>query len=43
MCVVCWRGDGGGQGARMLKMKGRRYVLWRSGKGDGDNGEGRAV
>ena len=28
---VRWRG----QGARMLGMKGRRYKLWRPGKGDG--------
>ena len=28
---VRWRG----QGARMLGMKGRRYRLWWSGKGDG--------
>ena len=25
----------GGQGARMLGIKGRRYKLWCSGKGDG--------
>ena len=28
---VRWRG----QGARMLGIKGKRYKLWRSGKGDG--------
>ena len=36
MCVVCWRG----QGARMLGMKGSRYKLWWSGKGDGVGGVG---
>ena len=29
-----------GQGARMLGMKGRRYKLWWSGKGDGVGGVG---
>ena len=33
---VRWRG----QGARMLAMKGRRYKMWWSGKGDGDGGLG---
>ena len=33
---VRWRG----QGDRMLGMKGRRYKLWRSGKGDGVGGVG---
>ena len=31
---VRWRG----QGARMLVMKGRRYKLWWSGRGDGVGG-----
>ena len=31
---VRWRG----QGARMLRMEGRRYKLWWSGKGDGVDG-----
>ena len=37
VCVlqkVRWRG----QGARMLEMKGRRYMLWWSVKGDGVGG-----
>ena len=33
---VTWRG----QGARMLGMKGRRYKLWWSGKGDKVGGVG---
>ena len=33
---VRWRG----QGARMLGMKGRRYKLWWTGKGDGIGGVG---
>ena len=33
---VRWRG----QGARMLEMKGRRYKLWWSVKGDGVGGVG---
>ena len=33
---VRWRG----QGARMLWMKGRRYKLWWSGRGDGVGGVG---
>ena len=33
---VRWRG----QGARMIGMKGRRYKLWWSGKGDGVRGVG---
>ena len=33
---VRWRG----QRYRMLEMKGRRYKLWRSGKGDGVGGVG---
>ena len=32
-----------GQGARMLGMKGRRYNLWLSGKGDGVGGVGAMV
>ena len=42
MIVVCclqevrWRG----QGSMMLGMKGRRYKLWWSGKGDGVGGVG---
>ena len=36
---VRWRG----QGARMLGMKGRRYKLWLSGKGDGVGGVGDMV
>ena len=31
---VRWRGEG----AKMLGMKGRRYMLWRSGKGNGVGG-----
>ena len=36
---VRWRG----QGVRMLGMKGRRYKLWWSGKGDGVGGVGAMV
>ena len=36
---VRWRG----LGARMLGMKGRRYKLWWSGKGDGVGGVGATV
>ena len=34
--LVRWRG----QGTRMIGMKGRKYKLWRSGKGDGFGGVG---
>ena len=37
--MVCRRRYGG-HGARMLGMKGRRYKLWWSGKGDGIDGVG---
>ena len=33
---VRWRG----MGARMVRMNGRRYKLWYSGKGDGVGGVG---
>ena len=36
---VRWRG----QGAKILGMKGRRYKLWWSGKGDGVGGVGAMV
>ena len=38
--VCCLQVRCRGQGTRMLGMKGRRYTLWWSGKGDGFSGVG---